>query len=181
LPARSKKPIAPRKAGLAADLDQKVKLLRKQLSLANEALSVVMDLVGLKPGVDDKPKTSPAPRAARATKAKPGPKPKAKPGPKPRADKARPGPKPKAKPGATPKAKPGPKPKVKPAPGRRTSAALIRDLRIKAGLSQKALAEKLNASQNTVSQLETGKLKTSVDMAIKLGRILGTQFQNLMG
>ncbi|MDR2724838.1 MAG: helix-turn-helix domain-containing protein [Candidatus Adiutrix sp.] len=56
----------------------------------------------------------------------------------------------------------------------------MRDLRIKAGLSQKSLAEKLNASQNAVSQLETGKLKPSVDMSIKLGQILGTPFKDLM-
>jgi hypothetical protein len=99
LPARSKKPTASRKADLAADLHYKAKLLRKQLSLANEALNVVMDLVGLKPGVDDKPKTSPAPKAARTSKAKPGPKKQ-------------------AKPAAKTKAKPGPKPKAKPTPGR---------------------------------------------------------------
>ena len=192
MPVRSKKPTASRKTDLGANLDHKVKLLRKQLSLANEALNVVMDLVGLKPVMDDKPKTSPAPKAARTTKAKPGPKPKAKPGPKPKAkpglkpkpDKVKPAPKKQAKLAAKPKAKP----KAKPASGRRTAAApkvsktsaLLRVLRTKAGLSQKSLADKLSTSQNTISLLESGKQKPNVDMAIKLGQILGTPFQDLM-
>ena len=171
MPIRSKKPTASRKADLTADLDHKVKLLRKQLSLANEALNVVMDLVGLKPVMDNKSKTPPAPKAARTTKAKPGPKPKTKPGPKPKTDKAKPGPKKPAKSLARAKAKS--------ALGRRI-AALIRNWRTKAGLSQKALGDQLNASQNTVSQLETGKLKPSVDMAIKLGKIIGMPFQDLL-
>ena len=197
---RSKKPTASR----IVEINLNLKVPRKQLPLVEEALAAVLDLAGLKPEKADKSKTPPTPKATRATKAKPGPKPKVKPAAKAKSDKAKPGPKPKAKPGpkpkvkpaAKPKAKPGPKPKAKPAAkskakpvqARRTAAApkasetaaLIRDLRTKAGLSQKALAEKLNASQNAVSQLETGKLKPSVDMAIKLGQILGTPFQDLM-
>ena len=166
------------------ELNLNLKVPRKQYPLVEGVLTAVLNLANLKLSHEkaDKPKTTPAPIAARTTKAKPGPKPKVKP------DKVKPGPKKQAKPAAKPKAKPGPKPKAKQIPGRRNAAApkasktaaLIRDLRTKAGLSQKALAEKLNASQNAVSQLETGKLKASVDMAMKLGQILGTPFQGLM-
>ena len=181
MPIRSKKPTASR----IVELNLNLKVPRKQLPLVEEALNAVLDLAGLKSEKADKSKKPPTPKAARATKAKPGPKPKTKLAAKP---KAKPGPKPKVKPAVKPKAKPAAKPKAKPSQARRTSAApkasklaaLIRDLRTKAGLSQKSLAEKLNSSQNAVSQLETGKLKPSVDMSIKLGQILGTPFQELM-
>jgi len=54
------------------------------------------------------------------------------------------------------------------------TAALIRDLRIKAGLSQKALADKAGISQNHISLLETGKQHPSPALAKKLGRLLKT-------
>jgi len=52
------------------------------------------------------------------------------------------------------------------------TAALIRDLRIKAGLSQKDLADKAGVSQNQISLLETGKQSLKPDLAKKLGRLL---------
>ena len=178
MPVRTKKQTASR----MVELNLNLKIPRKQYPLVEGVLTAVFNLANLKPSHEkvDKQKATPAPKAARTTKAKSGPKAKS--------DKAKPGPKKQAKPAAKLKAKPGPKPKAKQAPGRQNAAApkasktaaLIRDLRTKAGLSQKALAEKLNASQNTVSQLETGKLKASVDMAIKLGQIFGTPFQDLM-
>ena len=141
----------------------------------------VLDLAGLKPEKADPPQAPPKPKIGRPPKAKPG---KAKTGPRkqPKGSKAKPAP--KAKPV---KMKTGPKKPAKTAPGRRSAAdqktpetaALIRDLRIKAGLSQKALAEKLNTNQNAISLLEIGKRKPSLDMSIKLGQILKIPFQDL--
>ena len=54
------------------------------------------------------------------------------------------------------------------------TAALIRDLRAKAGLSQKALADKSGVSQNQISLLETGKQRLSPVLAKKLGRLFKT-------
>jgi DNA-binding XRE family transcriptional regulator len=58
------------------------------------------------------------------------------------------------------------------------TAVLIRDLRNKAGLSQKSLADKLGVRQNTVSLLETGRQKPNLDTAIKLGQIFETPHRN---
>jgi DNA-binding XRE family transcriptional regulator len=54
------------------------------------------------------------------------------------------------------------------------TAALIHDLRVKAGLSQKALAEKAGVSQNHISLLETGKQQLKPALAKKLGRLFKT-------
>jgi DNA-binding XRE family transcriptional regulator len=152
MPARPKKKTAARFVELHINL----KVPRKQYPMVEEALTAVLDLAGLKPVSEKAPKTPPA------SKAKAGRPAKAKP------------------------AKTGKKP-AKPAPGRRAAgpkfpetAALIRGLRTKAGLSQKALAEKLGVWQNTVSLLETGKQKPNQDMAVKLGQILKAPVQNFV-
>ena len=54
------------------------------------------------------------------------------------------------------------------------TAALIRDLRTKAGLSQKDLADKAGVSQNQISLLETGKQHLKPALAKKLGRLFKT-------
>ena len=54
------------------------------------------------------------------------------------------------------------------------TAALIRDLRVKAGLSQKTLAAKSGASQNQISLLETGKQGLKPALAKKLSRLFKT-------
>jgi DNA-binding XRE family transcriptional regulator len=59
-------------------------------------------------------------------------------------------------------------------PASAETAALIRDLRTKAGLSQKALAVKSGVSQNQISLLETGKQRLSPALAKKLGRLFKT-------
>ena len=89
--------------------------------------------------------------------------------------------KPRAAKVAVPARRPG---RPKAAKSRRTSgekkpaspetAALIRDLRAKAGLSQKALADKSGVSQNQISLLETGKQRLSPVLAKKLGRLFKT-------
>jgi DNA-binding XRE family transcriptional regulator len=92
-----------------------------------------------------------------------------------------------AKHGRPPKAKPATTAKVKKAPGRRPAGkktskigALIRSLRTKAGMSQKALADKMGVYQNTVSLLELGKQKPNQNMAIKLEKALGTDHQKFL-
>ena len=57
------------------------------------------------------------------------------------------------------------------------TAALIRDLRVKAGLSQKALAVKSGASQNQISLLETGKQSLKPALAKKLSQLFKTPIQ----
>ncbi|MCL2029361.1 MAG: helix-turn-helix domain-containing protein [Deltaproteobacteria bacterium] len=54
------------------------------------------------------------------------------------------------------------------------TAALIRDLRTKAGLSQKGLAVKLKIGQNQISLLETCKQHLKPALAKKLGRLFKT-------
>ena len=60
------------------------------------------------------------------------------------------------------------------APPSPETAALIRDLRTKAGLSQKDLAAKLKISQNQLSLLETRKQRLKPALAKKLGRLFNT-------
>jgi DNA-binding XRE family transcriptional regulator len=154
MPARPKKKIAARLVELSIHLQ----VPRKQYPMVEKALTAVLDLAGQKPVSEKASKTPPA------SKAKAGRPPKAKPV----------------------KMKTSKKP-AKPAPARQAAgpkfpetAALIRDLRAKAGLSQKALAEKLGVWQNTVSLLETGKQKPNQDMAVKLGQILKAPVQNFV-
>jgi ribosome-binding protein aMBF1 (putative translation factor) len=92
-----------------------------------------------------------------------------------------------AKRGRPPKAKHATSNKVKKAPGRRPNAkktckigALIRSLRTKAGMSQKALADKIGVFQNTVSMLELGKQKPNENMAKKLEKALGAEHQKFL-
>ena len=165
MPTRSKKQTVSRFVEL------NLKVPKEKFPLVEEAFTAILDLAGLKKVSSEKPgqaKTAPASKPGRKAKAKPV---KAKPGrmkqPKP--------PKP-----AKTKASPGRRPAVGKNPPSPKIAALIRDLRTEAGLSQKALAEKLGASQNAVSLLETGRQKPNLDMAIKLGQILRTPFKGLL-
>jgi len=123
-----------------------LKIAKNKFPLVSEALAAVLALAGQqmeKPGEAKaaKPKAAPARKAGR---------PKAKAG-RPKAAKSRPA---------------GEKKTISP-----ETAALIRDLRVKAGLSQKALAVKSKVSQNQISLLETGKQRLSPALAKKLGRV----------
>jgi DNA-binding XRE family transcriptional regulator len=73
-----------------------------------------------------------------------------------------------------PKAAPSRRASGEKKPASPETAALIRDLRAKAGLSQKALADKSGVSQNQISLLETGKQRLSPALARKLGRLFKT-------
>jgi len=154
LPTTSKKQTA----GRFVELNLSLKVPKKQYPMVEEALTAVLDLAGLKANSEKAEKPKPP------SVAKPGRPPKAKPV----------------------RAKASPKKQAKPASGRRPAAekkapktaVLIRDLRNKAGLSQKSLAEKLGVRQNVISLLETGRQKPNLDMAIKLGQILKTPFQD---
>lgn len=57
----------------------------------------------------------------------------------------------------------------------------IKDLRIERGLSQKQLADKIGVATNTVSQYESGKSKTSIDVLANLAVELDTTTDYLLG
>jgi len=121
-----------------------LKIAKEQFPLVSEAVSAVLALAGHQLGPEK-------PVAAKAAKVKAP------------ASKAAP-----ARPGKSRRAAGGKKP-VSP-----ETAALIRDLRVKAGLSQKALAAKSGVSQNQISLLETGKQRLNPALAKKLGRVFKT-------
>ena len=160
-------PIRSKKQPAASLVELNLKVPKEKYPLVEEALTAILDLAGLKGGSEKSGQAAAAPA--------PGPGRKAKAV--------------KAKPGRTKRPKQPEQSKAKPAPGRRAAAdktppipktaAIIRDLRAEAGLSQKSLAEKLGVRQNTISLLETGRQKPDLDMAIKLGQILKTPFRNL--
>ena len=50
----------------------------------------------------------------------------------------------------------------------------IKDLRIRAKLTQVELAEKLFVTRQTVSNYENGKSRPDVDMIVRIGEILNT-------
>ncbi len=57
----------------------------------------------------------------------------------------------------------------------------IRELRTECGLSQKQLAAKIGVATNTVSQYESGKSKTSIDVLANLAVVLDTTTDFLLG
>ncbi len=57
----------------------------------------------------------------------------------------------------------------------------IKELRIECGLSQKQLAAKIGVATNTVSQYESGKSKTSIDILANLALELDTTSDYLLG
>jgi DNA-binding XRE family transcriptional regulator len=160
LPKTSKKQTGSR----LVDLNINLSVPRKQLSTVKEALNAIFDLAGLKPssGKIEDPKSSPPAKLGRPPK---GQTPKTKKGSIKPAKKA------KIKKAATQKKAAKTLPKA---------AALIRSLRIEAGLSQKALAGKMGVYQNTISLLELGRQKPNLDMAVKLGKALGTGYQKFL-
>ena len=50
----------------------------------------------------------------------------------------------------------------------------IKDLRIRSGLTQDGLAEKLFVTRQTVSNYETGKSRPDIDMLMQIAEVLGT-------
>jgi len=57
----------------------------------------------------------------------------------------------------------------------------IKELRIQCGLTQKQLATKIGVATNTVSQYESGKYKTSIDVLANLAVELDTTTDYLLG
>ncbi len=57
----------------------------------------------------------------------------------------------------------------------------IRELRTECGLSQKQLAAEIGVATNTVSQYESGKSKTSIDVLANLAAALDTTTDYLLG
>ncbi len=57
----------------------------------------------------------------------------------------------------------------------------IKELRTERGLSQKQLADKIGVATNTVSQYESGKSKTSIDILANLAIELDTTTDFLLG
>ncbi len=59
--------------------------------------------------------------------------------------------------------------------------AKIKELRIERGLSQRQLAAKIGVAANTVSQYESGKSKTSIDVLANIALVLDTTCDFLLG
>lgn len=57
----------------------------------------------------------------------------------------------------------------------------IRELRLECGLSQTQLADKIGVATNTISQYESGKSKTSIDVLANLAVELDTTTDYLLG
>ena len=57
---------------------------------------------------------------------------------------------------------------------------IIKKLREKQGITQKALAEKMGIAQKTISEYETGKHIPSVELLPKLAKALNTNIETLV-
>jgi ribosome-binding protein aMBF1 (putative translation factor) len=140
-------PLKKQTAGRFVEIN--LKIAKKKFPLVSEALTAVLALAGQQM---EKPK---APKAAKAKTA-----PARKAGSKAKAAPTRPG-KSKSR-------------RAEKKPVSSETAAMIRDLRVNACLSQKALAAKSGVSQNQISLLETGKQRLNLTLAKKLGRLFNT-------
>lgn len=56
----------------------------------------------------------------------------------------------------------------------------IKDLRIRSGLTQDGLAEKLFVTRQTVSNYETGKSRPDIDMLMQIAEVLGTDINTVL-
>lgn len=56
----------------------------------------------------------------------------------------------------------------------------IKELRIECGLTQKELANKIGAAQNTISQYENGTAKASIEIIVRLAEVLNTTTDYLL-
>ena len=58
---------------------------------------------------------------------------------------------------------------------------VIKDLRIKMGLTQKELAEKLGVEQSTIGMLESNRRKASTELVEKLADFFGVTTDEILG
>ena len=56
----------------------------------------------------------------------------------------------------------------------------IKDLRIRSGLTQDALAERLFVTRQTVSNYETGKSRPDIDMLMRIAEVLNTDINTVL-
>ncbi len=56
---------------------------------------------------------------------------------------------------------------------------MLKDLRIKANLTQSELAEKLEVTQQTVSQWESGNAKPPIDTIVRIAKVLEVDFATI--
>lgn len=54
-------------------------------------------------------------------------------------------------------------------------------LRSKSGLTQEQLAARVKVDQRTISHIETGRRKPSIDLAIRLAKEFGVSLDELLG
>lgn len=64
-------------------------------------------------------------------------------------------------------------------PGSRTLDVSVRSARVQAGLSQAELAVQVGVTRQEISAIETGKIAPAVGIALRLGRVLGRQVDEL--
>jgi ribosome-binding protein aMBF1 (putative translation factor) len=60
---------------------------------------------------------------------------------------------------------------------KRELVKMVIEMRIKEGLSQKELAEKLNTSQSSIARLEGGKANPTLGFLVKLGNALNKKLE----
>ncbi len=56
----------------------------------------------------------------------------------------------------------------------------VKFLRIKKGLSQQTLADKVGVDRSTISRIENNEIETTIDNAIKLAEVLKINFKDLL-
>ncbi|MDR2935316.1 MAG: helix-turn-helix domain-containing protein [Candidatus Adiutrix sp.] len=134
--------MPPNKPTAGRFVEVSLKIAKKKFPLVSEALEAVLALAGHQVSLEPKKPGAASPVSRAGTKAAPA-----------RTGRGR-------------------RAAAEKKPASPETAALIHDLRIKAGLSQRALAEKAGVSQNHISLLETGKQNLKPALAKKLGRLL---------
>ena len=63
----------------------------------------------------------------------------------------------------------------------RETGSRIRDLRDEMGLTQIELAARIGIAHNTIAQYENGKCKMSIDVLIKIVKVMETSADYLLG
>lgn len=61
------------------------------------------------------------------------------------------------------------------------TGSLIRDFRVKKGMTQQQLADKLGVNQCTVSDYETGQVELTLPKLVRIADALGVTIYDLIG